>query len=586
MTPEVASIAQFISRSDVPRKDGLNLWDECEQAIPDILMEFYAALRASGEFNHLLELNEKIARLKAAQIEHWKMLFQQTLPAGFAERSEKIGRAHVKINLSSGWYIAGYAFLLKKLLPRLARKLRFSPANFLAAADLLIERAFTDMILSNSAYETGVEAVRAIASIEGNKLSGLTNAAHMIADANATAIDLAHLTRNTTIVNQNSQSISAAASELVASVAEIARNADGASGEASQTDEAVAFGRAAMRDVSSAIANISSAVEKTSTSVDDLSAASAEIGDVLAVIEGIARQTNLLALNATIEAARAGEAGRGFAVVASEVKTLATQTSKSTEDISRRIGALRTRMAEILKTMEHSTSAVAEGRVAIDRAGDAMDAIADRVANVVTQMGEVSGILGQQKEASAEVAGAIAHVAKVAAENDGVIASMNEKVRGTNRRFSELATSLFSPDSAESLCEMAKIDHILFVKRVIDTVLSRGNWKAVEVPDHHNYRLGKWYDNQTAYGDVSAYKRLVEPHSRVHAFGVAALKAREAGELEEALAAIDKLGEASAEVVALLDQFAEEIRRRAGDGGGRAHEHEHGSRGPTARACC
>ncbi len=427
MTPEISSIAKFISRSDVPRKDGFNLYEECEQTFPDILTEFYAALRAAGEFNHLLESNEKIARLKAAQIEHWKLLFQPILPAGFADRAEKIGRAHVKINLSPGWYMAGYAFLLKRLLPRVARHFRFSPNNFTAAVDILIERVFTDMILSNSAYENGVETARALSSIEGNKLNGLTNAAHMVADANATAIELAHLTRNTAIVSQNSQSISAAASELVASVEEIARNANGAAGEASQTDEAVAFGRAAMRDVSSAIANISSAVEQTSTSVDDLSAASAEIGDVLAVIEGIARQTNLLALNATIEAARAGEAGRGFAVVASEVKALATQTSKSTEDISRRIGALRTRMAEILTTMDHSTSAVAEGRVAIDRAGDAMDAIADRVANVVTQMGEVSGILGQQKEASAEVASAIAHVAKVAAENDGVITAMNEQ---------------------------------------------------------------------------------------------------------------------------------------------------------------
>jgi methyl-accepting chemotaxis protein len=92
--------------------------------------------------------------------------------------------------------------------------------------------------------------------------------------------------------------------------------------------------------------------DRTNTIMTQLGASSAEIGDVVKVINSIAEQTNLLALNATIEAARAGEAGKGFAVVAGEVKDLAQETARATQDISTRVG---------------------EGRGAAERPSDVLD---------------------------------------------------------------------------------------------------------------------------------------------------------------------------------------------------------------------
>lgn len=158
------------------------------------------------------------------------------------------------------------------------------------------------------------------------------------------------------------ETVSSASTELEASAKTLTNTAsetqqlsgmvEAASGDASNNVNSVAI---ATEEMTASIAEINRQVqestriaseavhqaEMTDARINELSKAATRIGDVINLITTIAEQTNLLALNATIEAARAGESGRGFAVVAQEVKTLATQTSKATSEISAQIAGMQ-----------------------------------------------------------------------------------------------------------------------------------------------------------------------------------------------------------------------------------------------------
>jgi methyl-accepting chemotaxis protein len=105
----------------------------------------------------------------------------------------------------------------------------------------------------------------------------------------------------------------------------------------------------------------SAAVQRATASrdiIDALAAAADDIGAIVGVINGIAEQTNLLALNATIEAARAGNAGKGFTVVAAEVKSLATETGKSTGQIGAKIAEIQGRTRQAVGALAHVAEAI------------------------------------------------------------------------------------------------------------------------------------------------------------------------------------------------------------------------------------
>ncbi len=522
------------------------------------LADFYGQLGKIDAVSHLFSGAAQIAGLKGAQKRHWQTVFAGKYSDEIAMRATRIGTVHSDIGLDTNWYVASYGWLMTRLSSDLIRRYRFRPGKLDAAMTTMIRRVFIDMIAAITAYDARSAGHDELERSQEQGVMHLRNLSGTVTDVNAITMDVSQLSANTREMNFNAQKIAAAVHELVASIESIASSSESAASQASHTDATATNGQNAVEQVSNAIGNIANAVEETAASVDELARASEQIGQILSVIENIAQQTNLLALNATIEAARAGEAGKGFGVVANEVKGLAGQTARATEDITSRIASLRGGMATIVKTMERSKTAVLDGQRAIGLASDTMQQIAGQVGDVSHAMQDISGILSQQKQASAEIARNVESVAASSDRNEKLLADASNKLQISNTRMAEDARKWFVGANPRSLCEMAKIDHVLFKKRVVDTVMGYGDWKSSEVPDHHSCRLGKWYDTMDIPGlrSLPEFERLLEPHEMVHASARAALEAHARGDSMAVFEALGILGKASDQVIEILDALS------------------------------
>jgi methyl-accepting chemotaxis protein len=187
-------------------------------------------------------------------------------------------------------------------------------------------------------------------------------------------------------VTKNVQTVATGVEEMSASIKEIAKNA----GEAARVAN-----------------NAVQVAEKANATVGRLGDSSAEIGQVIKVINSIAEQTNLLALNATIEAARAGEAGKGFAVVASEVKELAKQTGKATEDISEKIQSIQ-------GSTQEAVEAIGSIGQVINQINDISNTIASAVEEQSATTNEISRNVAEAAGGATEITRNIAGVAEAA----------------------------------------------------------------------------------------------------------------------------------------------------------------------------
>ena len=204
----------------------------------------------------------------------------------------------------------------------------------------------------------------------------------------------------TTEMSSTSQAVSSSAQQALSEIKNADKEADRVKGISSQNK--------------ATIEQLAREVDDASQVINKLHKDSASIGGILDVIRGIAEQTNLLALNAAIEAARAGEQGRGFAVVADEVRSLASKTQESTQEIQAMIESLQVGAEAAVSAMSKGKQQAESCVEQSDQANTALDSITAAVAQAHNVSEEISTAAHEQQQVSQEISERLESIVAIA----------------------------------------------------------------------------------------------------------------------------------------------------------------------------
>ena len=194
-----------------------------------------------------------------------------------------------------------------------------------------------------------------------------------------------------------------AVNELTMAIQEVARNTSDTAQNTKAAADTTDASHASIQQAVNQVRDLAAHISQTAHTIEQLESEAQKVTSVIDVIRGVAEQTNLLALNAAIEAARAGEQGRGFAVVADEVRTLASRTQHSTQDIQGMLGQLQGGVQQAVTAMNASAVMTDEAVHSANDAGASLQGIGNAVKTISNMTLQIAAAAEEQSAVTADI---------------------------------------------------------------------------------------------------------------------------------------------------------------------------------------
>ncbi|QFY90781.1 CZB domain-containing protein [Magnetovirga frankeli] len=360
------------------------------------------------------------------------------------------------------------------------------------------------------------------------------------------------------------EQVATAVNQMTATITQVAENAAQAREAAEAVNREADQGRQVVTTTVQATHQLATEIEAAEAVIRDVAKDSESIGSVLDVIRTIAEQTNLLALNAAIEAARAGEQGRGFAVVADEVRSLATRTQESTNEIEQMISRLQGGAGKAVNAMLSGRDKAKTNVELAERTLTSLQSIIEAIATITGMNTQIALAAEEQRQVAEEINRKIINISDATRDTAENARATQDVVENLGRTASDLQAVVgqFSTTGGHGLdFEAAKAAHLDWRARVRGFIDGKDVLPMPEAASHQHCKLGQWYygEGRKKYGHLRQMKDLEPTHAELHQVIREIIDAREQGQRDRVEELYAKIAPISERIIQHLDRLEDEI---------------------------